>query len=274
MTVDLLREGAASVAYHLGRNIEPTLSPRPYLLATTASGTAVTESMPDDHVHHLGVSAAIPDVDGISFWGGRTYVRERGSVLLDNHGVQTVESSEHGEGRLVSTIAWLDPHGALLLSERRIITARADDHRVEIGWVSELTASERAVSFGSPETNGRDGAFYGGIFWRTPFPDARVSSADGGGADVAHGSLSPWLALSAADASLVAVTTTGMPWFVRNSGYTGFGPAVAAGGRRELAQGETLRLDLAVAILDAPVDDAAGLAADLLQDTLMAGNSR
>ena len=38
------------------------------------AGTPVTELMPDSHRHHLGVSLAVPDVDGANFWGGRTFV--------------------------------------------------------------------------------------------------------------------------------------------------------------------------------------------------------
>jgi hypothetical protein len=65
------------------------LSPRPYLHPlTTLGGATVTELMPADHRHHLGVGVAVPDVAGRNFWGGRTFVRDQGPTELDNHGQQ------------------------------------------------------------------------------------------------------------------------------------------------------------------------------------------
>ena len=52
----------------------------------------MTEIAPADHLHHVGVSLAPADVDGTSYWGGRTYVRDVGSTMLDNHGRQHVRS--------------------------------------------------------------------------------------------------------------------------------------------------------------------------------------
>ena len=265
MTVELLRHGAAVVGYHPGSGIDLPRSPRPFLTATTPSGTPVTQEAPDDHPHHLGLSAALPDVDGTSFWGGRTYVRGRGSTMLDNHGTQRVTQHEVRGGAVAEQLVWLDRRGDALLEEDRSITIRLVEARLEISWTTCLTAVAETVTFGSPQTNGRDGAFYGGLFWRTPFPSALVRCADGDGLDAAHGSTSPWLAVDAADASIIAATTSGLPWFVRAEGYVGFGPAVAVTQRRELEQGESLRLDLAVAILDgapaAPEEVASGLLA-------------
>ena len=161
-------------------------------------------------------------------------------------------------GAVAEQLVWLDRRGEALLEEERTITVRVSEQNVEISWTTRLTAVADTVTFGSPQTNGRDGAFYGGLFWRTPFPSALVRTADGDGLDAAHGSTSPWLAVDSAGASLVAATTSGMPWFVRAEGYVGFGPAVAVTQRRELEQGESLRLDLAVAILDARSRGARG----------------
>ncbi|UYO97551.1 PmoA family protein [Microbacterium sp. M28] len=264
MTIELMRLGSAVVEYHDGIGVDHDLSPRPFLTATTPLGVAVTQVEPGDHRHHLGVSAAMPDVNGTSFWGGRTYVRERGSLMLDNHGMQQVTSRDVRDGTIVEQVVWRDALGATLLDEERTITVRPGDGVWEVVWASRLTAPEQDVSFGSPQTNGRPGAFYGGLFWRAPFPEARVRTADGSGVDAAHGSLSPWICLDAEDASLVGASTNGLPWFVRAEGYVGFGPAVAVEGRRELPRGETLHLDLAVAILERSPVDPAGVAEQLL----------
>jgi hypothetical protein len=252
MTVRLLEAGTAAVHQHDGSDLARTLSPRPFVTATTPTGTPVTQVSPGDHVHHLGMSLAVPDVDGTSFWGGRTFRRSHGSVMLDNHGAQVVEEQEATPGRLWQRLAWLDPRGRRLLDETRLITAHDDAGSWDVAWTSQLSAASGEVTFGSPQTNGRDGAFYGGVFWRTPFTRVRVRTADGRGIDAAHGSRSPWLAIDSPTASLVAATTTAMPWFVRTDGYVGFLPAVAVAERRRLAPGETLLLDLAVSVSDHP----------------------
>ncbi|QAY59082.1 oxidoreductase [Microbacterium protaetiae] len=264
MMIDLLRSGEAQVVYHDGAGLDRVLAPRPFLTASSPSGVAVTEVSPDDHPHHLGLSLALPDVNGVSFWGGNTFVRGHGPALLDNHGVQRVDEREISEGRIAERLSWLDPKGAVLLDEERVITARAADEGWELVWTTRLTAVAGSVGFGSPQTNGRVGAFYGGLFWRTPFADARVRTADGEGIAAAHGSDSPWLAVDTPAASLVAASTTRMPWFVRHRGYVGFAPAVAVTGRRTLAAGESLHLDLAVAVRDRPAPHPAEIADGLL----------
>lgn len=264
MTHELHRRGSATVEYQPGDRIERLLSPRPYLTADTPSGVPVTEVGPDDHPHHLGVSVALPDVNGTSFWGGRTFVRDQGSTMLMNHGTQVVREHEVTDGRLTQRLVWLDASGDVLLDEQRTVTVVETADAWEIVWRTRLTATHGDVSFGSPQTNGRDGAFYGGIFWRSPFMTARVRSANGEGAAAAHGSTSPWLALDAPEASLIAATTTGMPWFVRNEGYVGFGPAIAVTERRTLAAGESLLLDLAVAVCDDSADAPDEIASRML----------
>nr|WP_201468797.1 DUF6807 family protein [Microbacterium hydrocarbonoxydans] len=264
MSLDLLLAESGAVRYHDGIDVDPQLSPRPYLTAVTRNGAAATAVGPDDHVHHLGMSVAIPDVNGTTFWGGRTFVRGGGSQLLPNHGRQQVRSRDVEPGRITEQLAWIGPEetgAAPLLEELRTISVREGADGIDVHWHTELTASHGAVSFGSPQTNGRDGAFYGGIFWRASFLEGRVRCASGEGTDAAHGSLSPWLAVDGPGVSLVATTSNGdMPWFVRADGYVGFGPGVAVTGRRSLAAGETLRLDLRVAILEDPPADPAAVA--------------
>ncbi|WP_221585347.1 DUF6807 family protein [Microbacterium sp. G2-8] len=260
-----LVDGTIIAQLNTGSDVEPSLSPRPSLTATTRAGVPVTDVSPADHAHHLGASLALPDVDGVSFWGGRTYVRDRGSTMLDNHGRQVERSVDSRDDSSASLLDWVAPDGTTLLTEQRDLAVTERDGAWALEWRSRLLAGAADVTLGSPQTNGRDGAFYGGLFWRTPFAEAEVRTADGVGVTRAHGSRSPWLILESAHATLVAVTRTGMPWFVRTEGYVGFGPAVAVSERRRIPSGGTLDLDLSVGVLDAA--DAAQ--ADDVRDWLL-----
>lgn len=258
----LVQDQTVLAEYRDGSDMEPSASPRPYLHPVrSTAGTALTDVRPADHVHHMGVSMALPVVDGTSFWGGRTYVRGQGSTMLDNHGRQQPVSTDLEGPHLVQHLVYLDEHGDPLLRERRQVTAvdLADDAWA-LGWSSDLLASERDLAFDSPATNGRVGAGYGGILWRLGTADSRqVLSVAGEGEVRAHGSTSPWVAFvqhrSAETVTLVlAQTGPVLPWFLRATEYDGAGPAVAWDRTRTVAQGETLHLGLVGAVVDRALD--------------------
>lgn len=249
--------GRAIAALHPGDDIAAAHAPRPYVTVTTPRGAAVTDTMPEDHRHHFGVSVTTPDVAGTNFWGGSTFVSGVGPSMLDNHGRQTVDEQTVSADGARQLISWWDRHGERVLTERRAIDVRSIAGHPALTWRSSLSAERDGVSIGSSHTNGRPGAFYGGIFWRTPFARADVRTIDGRGAAAAHGSSSPWLIVSGPDTALVAATGSGLPWFVRADGYVGFGPAIAAQSRRAVERGAPLDLDLAVVVIDGAPDDAA-----------------
>jgi hypothetical protein len=87
-TLARLRLGDVPVADEVdGSDLDPNLSPRPYLHPVrTLGGTVVTDALPADHRWHLGISVALQDVEGWNFWGGRTYVRGQGYVWRGDHG--------------------------------------------------------------------------------------------------------------------------------------------------------------------------------------------
>ncbi|MDT0330267.1 DUF6807 domain-containing protein [Nocardiopsis lambiniae] len=256
-----------------GTDIEPRLSPRPYLHPVrTLGGTTVTEVLPADHRHHLGVGVAVPDVSGVSFWGGRTFTPDRGSVLLDNHGRQRRLSWRgDGGGGGVEELSWTGPDGGELVREERRLRARPLDGAV---WVLDLdtalrNTSGRDLDIGSPATNGRPGAGYGGLFWRAPIgPVAPRVHGPGGleGEAALHGSRAAWSAL-VGDAggpwTLLFHQPGGHtdPWFVRAGEYPGVGPALAWDVRLPVPVGAVLRRRLRVAVCDGHVGDLAGLAA-------------
>ena len=231
------------VATYVWRPTAPTAAaPRPYLHPVyTLGGVAVTEIMPVDHRHHVGVSIAVADVDGHNFWGGATFVRDRGPTMLDNHGQQLHTSwLRRTPSRVVQELSWITRSGVEVLAERRTIAARAiDDECWALELAFELTnIGASPLTFASPATNGRSGAGYGGLFWRAPGSSTgvRAFSPHGCGADAVHGTTSRWLALTgiADDGrgwTLVFLptdqTTSADPWFVRTDGYPGVGSSLA-----------------------------------------------
>lgn len=259
--------------YAKGDSLPGVHSPRPYLHPLhSLGGVAMTQTAPADHRHHYGVSMAVADVNGTTYWGGRTFVRGQGPTLLSNHGRQQTVSAEVVEGgaTLVSEVRWADEHGRDQLVEQRRLTGLLlpEVEAWALRWSSRLHADGSDVVIGSPATNGRPGASYGGLFWRLPFADeSSVLTADGDSEAQAHGSRSPWIAIGrrTGDAwtTLVLVQPGDVdPWFVRVADYVGAGPALAWDETRRIDSGTSLDVELVAVVVDRRLDvaDAADLA--------------
>jgi hypothetical protein len=255
-----LSVGGQAVAQYVWRPRLPVeVSPRPYLHPVrTLSGTHVTELMPRDHLHHLGVSVAVPDVNGANFWGGRTFVASRGPVPLPNHGTQTHRGwIAQDTGALRHELHWTGPDGTDLLHEQRHIAARPiDDH----AWVLELTfeltnIAPVPLAFASPATNGRPGAGYGGFFWRAPRGRQRIHviGPDRTGESHLHGRATPWLALTGAgDDGPWTLLFIAEPdrWFVRSKDYVGVGSSLAWQHPLVVGRGERVRRRITTVVAD------------------------
>lgn len=259
--------------YADGESMPGVHSPRPYLHPLhSLGGVAMTQITPTDHRHHYGVSMAVADVNGTTYWGGRTFVRGQGPTLLANHGRQHTVSAAVVEGgaTLSSQVRWADEHGWDQLVEQRRLTGLLlpEVEAWALGWSSRLRAGDSDVVIGSPATSGRPGAGYGGLFWRLPFADeSSVLTADADSEVRAHGSRSPWIAVErrTGDAwtTLLLVQPGDVdPWFVRVTDYVGAGPALAWDAPRRIAAGTSLDVELVAAVADRRLDaaDAADLA--------------
>ncbi|MHC3468499.1 DUF6807 domain-containing protein [Streptomyces sp. 7R007] len=274
MTTDdspVLRVAGRPVGRYVTRpDLPARLSPRPYLHpVTTLAGTAVTELSPADHTHHLGVGVAVPDVEGHNFWGGRTYVRGQGPTELDNHGAQRHLSFQlRDPDGFVEELRWV-ASGAELLRERRTVAAT---ELADAAWSLDFTFSLTNVtpgllSLGSPATNGRPGAAYGGFFWRArKEPDAPdVFTPDGEGEPEVHGHRADWLALAGSAWTLVFAGATDAtrrdPWFVRTAEYPGVGSSLAHDERLPIEPGETVVRRVVTVVADGRLgrDEAAAL---------------
>ncbi|MET9195248.1 PmoA family protein [Streptomyces olivaceus] len=260
----VLRVAGRPVARYVTRpELPPRLSPRPHLHpVTTLAGTAVTESGPADHLHHLGVGVAVPDVEGHNFWGGRTYVRDRGPTELDNHGAQrhTAFPLRDPDG-FTEDLRWVAA-GTELLRERRTVAARG---LTPTAWALDLTfaltnVTPGPLTLGSPATNGRPGAAYGGFFWRARKESAApgVLTADRDGEAEVHGTRADWLALTGDTWSLVFAGATGRtrqdPWFVRTGEYPGVGSSLAHDARLTVAPGDTAVRRIVTVVADGRLD--------------------
>ncbi|MBT8161298.1 MULTISPECIES: DUF6807 family protein [Arthrobacter] len=256
------RDSNALVMVRNGTAVAGRLSPRPYLHPVrTLAGVAVTDHLPTDHPWHLGVGIALQDVNGVNFWGGKTYQRESGRYEeRPDHGRMVSISSEAGDGVLDQHLSWQAPDGRELLRERRRTHARTVDGRI---WRLDLTTELAAVvdaSLGGPGPNGAVGSGYGGFFWRfPPCTNADVFTAERRGEAEVHGSAAQWLAWTAdfpdGPASVVfqALPEAADPWFVRLSDYPGVGSAMAWDTAIELAAGESVVRSFSAWIVDGKV---------------------
>jgi LacI family transcriptional regulator len=258
-----LRTGAAMTAVH---------SPRPHLHPVLSlGGRAMSGVNPIDHRHHYGVGLAVPDVNGSSFWGGRTFVEGRGPTLLANHGTQRLDRVvPQGDDRaLGASIRWVSHDGADVAREdRRLATfllPGADGWALD--WDTSLHADVGDLLITSPANHGRPGAGYGGFFWRLPDGDeTRVRVREGEGEGYAHGSESPFLIVERRHgqewSSLILVQDEQAqgrvdPWFVRSTDYVGVGASLAWKDPMHVPSGGVLPIRVTAAVLDrrATADD-------------------
>ncbi|SNS13781.1 DUF6807 domain-containing protein [Actinoplanes regularis] len=264
---DLRCAGRVVARYVWDPQLPATVSPRPYLHpVTTLAGTTVTGFMPADHLHHLGVSIAVPVLNEANFWGGRTYVTGHGPTHLDNHGRQQHDRWLHRSGdRVEQELRWTGHDGVPLARERRTLTVhQLTDHawmlRVEFALSS---ATGTPLTIDSPALRGRAGAGYGGFFWRAPAgPEPVHAFGQRAGGDV-HGSRDPWIVLSGGRPGRTAWTLLFLasspeadPWFVRSDDYAGVCSAIAWDRRLVVAAGEVFTRRLRVVIADGPPDPA------------------
>lgn len=284
--IGLLVGGTEVARYVLDPALDARHGPRPYLHPVrTLGGTVVTDALPADHVWHLGASLAVQDVNGTNLWGGRTYVRDVGYTWRDDHGrIAHVRWSERAADRLAHRLEWRDPHGAVLLTEHRQLTAvpltdavpltsegpsggdpsgGLSAWRLEVDYTLSAPA-QQDVRLGSPATNGRPGgAGYGGFFWRAvSAAPASVFSATATGEETVNGSAEPWVALcgTGPDGGAYTLVFTGLGdgdrWFTRTAMYPGVGVAFAFDAPVTVAAGTNRRGRHAVVVADGTLNRA------------------
>ncbi len=264
------RDGAGTIA---------TSTPRPYLHPVrTLGGVVVSATHPADHDWHTGVGVAVPDVNGTNFWGGRTYVADRGYEWLDDHGVVTGGPLELESSAFQQRLDWVGRDGRRALVEQRgVAWAAAAPNLWRLTFTTTLTAADQ-VELGSPGSKGRVGGGYGGFFWRFPRCEGvHVFTPTARGEQAVHGTVAPWVAWSAdfgagpgisGPATVIVAsadaTSHAEPWFVRVSDYPGLGSALAWDRALTLAPGQSLERRFDIWVADGRLDSDA-VARDIIR---------
>jgi hypothetical protein len=255
-------------------------SPRPYLHPIrTIGGRLVTIYRPHDHVWHKGLSLALSNAGPDNFWGGPTYLRSLGGYAqLPNNGSQRHERFEvlnAGDStlRCIQRLRWVAQDGREVFAERRSLSVTVLPVRSawRLDFATDLhNVGGEPIELGSPQTEGRDGAAYSGLFWRGPrsFSGGVVRIPDTTGADDLNNARSPWLAFVGhhdgdGSASTVLFVDDGAnpthptSWFVRSEVYAVVCPAPFSQQVYTLSPDDTLQLRYAVVIADGDLDTAA-----------------
>lgn len=251
----------------------PVESPKPYLHPLrTLAGNVVTLFRPHDHVWHKGVAMTWAQLSGQNFWGGPTYVRDRGYVQLPNNGriehrAWTSLSCAASPVHLEEQLAWITAAGEAWLDEARRLEIAAVVPE-EGYWALDFdlrlaNVAGRPLEFGSPTTEGRPLAGYGGLFWRGPrsFTGGTILAAGGRSGPDVMGQATPWLAFigrhdGSGDAStLIFVDHPANPryptkWFVRTTPYACASFAFAFDEVLVLPPGESLRFRYRLILAD------------------------
>jgi hypothetical protein len=275
--VELLHDGRPLATYVHTPDTAQVESPRPYLHPVrTLGGELVTVVRPEDHVWHTGIAWSLPNVGEHNFWGGPTYVRGEGYRQLPNNGSMLHESFATVEAdpdvRIVEDLLWRAEvdggSGPVLVRERRALGASVP---AEDAWVLTFATRMTNVSggpldIGSPTTNGRENAGYGGLFWRGPasFTGGAVLAPGAVGGEELRGRRAEWMGFTGEHgggraSTLVVVDGRSNPhhppqWFVRSDPFACVNPAPFFSEEVPFADGETLELRYAVVVADGGAD--------------------
>ncbi len=277
--INLVHDDVTLFSYVYNSRAPAVESPRPYFHPLrTLKGNVVSGFRPHDHRWHHGLSMTCANLSGHNFWGGPTYLRDKGYVQLNNVGEQKQVgwgekmvrpprkpynlADDSFDIRFDQIHRWQLSRGNILMNEsRKLRVAFGVDH-YEIHFGSEFYGLEQPLIWGSPTTQGRENAGYGGLFWRGPrdFIGGQILMSDNRqGADL-MGQSSPWLAYIGQHdetddySTLIFVDDKcnprhPTPWFARNSTPM-VCPYFAFHDEYEQQPGEVLRLDYRIIIAD------------------------
>ena len=261
----------------------PYESPKPYVHPLrTLGGRLVTVFRPWDHVWHKGICLALPVVGADNFWGGPSYRRSvDGYIDLPNNGSQDHDRMSEivqrdGMAIIRHELVWrrqpLDPDsvGVSAFVESRALTTSLlpEGDAWALGWSTRLTnVSGEPIAMGSPTTEGRENAGYGGLFWRGPrsFTGGDVIGSKGTSGEDVRGTRGAWAGFSGrhdgedgASTVLIVDRTTDQDldtkWFARSDPFACLNPAPFFDRVRVVQPGESIELRYTALIADGASD--------------------
>ncbi|MEE2568962.1 PmoA family protein [Pseudarthrobacter sp. J64] len=292
--VEVAFDGVTLLKYTYVATDEQNESPRPFFHPLrTRGGDVVTAYRPHDHTWHKGIAWSLPHLGPDNFWGGPSYRRGKDYQWLPNNGAMrhqhtTTEADDAGTFTFAHSLQWITQQGALVVEEERSFTAVPGEDAESWTLVFETAmtnVSGADIHIGSPTTEGRENAGYGGLFWRGPraFTGGTILGPGGATGEELRGKRAPWLAFvgqhdeTCRFSTIVMVDdpSTGHPqpeWFARSEPFPCMGPAPFFSEEVLFTAGSTLRFRYAVVIADGTSDAgrATGLAdraAGLLKET-------
>jgi Methane oxygenase PmoA len=168
---------------------------------------------------------------------------------------------------VIESLAWDTEQGERWFTESRELSFEVHDGAWALGFATTFTnVSEQRIVFGSPTTEGRENAGYGGLFWRGPrsFTGGRVVVPGASGGDELMGVRAPWLAFRGQHDdhgrfSTLVFVADGEPvkWFVRSTPFAAVCPAPFFDTEVPLAPGGSLSYRYTVVIADGAPDPEA-----------------
>jgi hypothetical protein len=275
--------GEQQLARYVYRPTDAQLeSPRPFWHPLhTLAGDLVSLYRPHDHVWHKGIAWSLPNVGPENFWGGPTFVRGRGYVQLPNDGAMVHQgfdrlTADADQVGATERLAWVTQAGDTWFEERRRFSVTVDGGAWVLAFGTRFSnVSGQEVVMGSPTTEGRDNAGYGGLFWRGPrsFTGGTIYAPGVAGKDELMGLRARWMGFAGRhdgtdrSSTLVFVDGPDNPghptqWFVRSEMFACVCPAPFFSTEVPVAAGGSVSLRYAVVIADGDpgLDGAAQLA--------------
>lgn len=271
-------------------------SPRPYFHPVrTRSGDLVSAYRPHDHVWHKGIAWSLPHLGPDNFWGGPSYRRGQDYQWLPNngamrHGGIIIEAMHDGGAfAFAHTLQWITQQGSLVVEEERSfqVVPGTDSSYTLVFETGMTNVSGEEIHIGSPTTEGRDNAGYGGLFWRGPrsFAGGTIIGPGGATGEELRGQRAPWLSFvgqhdeTCRFSTVVMVDDPGSAhpepeWFARSEPFACMGPAPFFSQEVLFPAGSTLHFRHAVVIADGQSDAARAEALATAAREILAGASR
>jgi hypothetical protein len=212
---------------------------RPFLHPLySLAGDVLTNSRPNDHPWHHGLSLTLTSVDGVNFWGGPSYRSSEGYAWHEDHGTQRHQEWLRQEPEILKhTLEWCEVRtGRAFLTETRTLRVSvASSVEWSLEWIS-LLRNAAGYDFALDNYHSREGlagSHYTGLQFRgargflDEHGDPRIAIvAEGGreGEQAVHGQDAQWVEWHGQhDGSLrrtrVRFENLGgtIPWFVRRA---------------------------------------------------------